>query len=219
MDVDVERLQSALLSEVAAAPDLQALEQLRVGALGKKGRITGLTKSLGGLDPEARRAAGQRYNQLKDAVSEAIALRKADARDRGPRCPAAERAGRRDPAGASGAGRPRASREPGHRGDHRDLRRDGLFGRRGARRRGRLQELRGAQHPARAPGAADAGHLLSGGRAGRRAAAAAHPHLARADPHHAGRPAALPRDRPRPHLSARPRHDAHADVPPGRGPA
>ena len=66
-----------MLSEVAAAPDLQALEQLRVGALGKKGRITGLTKSLGGLDPEARRAAGQRYNQLKDAVSEAIALRKA----------------------------------------------------------------------------------------------------------------------------------------------
>jgi phenylalanyl-tRNA synthetase alpha chain len=78
MDVDVERLQSALLSEVAAAPDLPALEQVRVGALGKKGRITDLTKSLGRLDPEARRAAGQRYNQLKDAVSDAIALRKGE---------------------------------------------------------------------------------------------------------------------------------------------
>jgi len=77
MDVDVEQLQSTLLSEVAAAPDLPALEQLRVGALGKKGRITALTKSLGDLDPESRRAAGQRYNQLKEAVAEAIGGRKA----------------------------------------------------------------------------------------------------------------------------------------------
>jgi phenylalanyl-tRNA synthetase alpha chain len=77
MDVDVEQLQSALLSEVAAAPDLPALEQLRVAALGKKGRITSLTKSLGSLDADARRAAGQRYNVLKDAVADAIAGRKA----------------------------------------------------------------------------------------------------------------------------------------------
>jgi phenylalanyl-tRNA synthetase alpha chain len=76
-DVDVERLQSVLLSEVAAAPDLPALEQLRVTALGKKGRITSLTKSLAGLDADARRAAGQRYNQLKDAVTLAIGARKA----------------------------------------------------------------------------------------------------------------------------------------------
>jgi phenylalanyl-tRNA synthetase alpha chain len=76
MDVDVDQLQSGLLGEVAAAPDLPALEQLRVGALGKKGRITELTKSLGGLDPDARRAAGQRYNQLKTAITDAIAERK-----------------------------------------------------------------------------------------------------------------------------------------------
>jgi phenylalanyl-tRNA synthetase alpha chain len=77
MDVDVDRLEHALLSEVGEAPDLRALEQVRVAALGKKGRITDLTKSLGTLDPEARRAAGQRYNQLKQAVADAIAARRA----------------------------------------------------------------------------------------------------------------------------------------------
>jgi phenylalanyl-tRNA synthetase alpha chain len=77
MDVDVDRLERALLAEVAEAADLRALEQIRVGALGRKGQITELTKSLGALEPEARRAAGQRYNQLKQAVAEAIATRKA----------------------------------------------------------------------------------------------------------------------------------------------
>ncbi len=76
MDVDVDRLEGALLARVAEASDVEALEQVRVSALGKKGQITSLTKSLGALDPEARRAAGQRYNRLKDAVADAIAARK-----------------------------------------------------------------------------------------------------------------------------------------------
>ena len=38
MDMDVERLQNALLNEVAAARDLAALDEVRVSALGKKGR-------------------------------------------------------------------------------------------------------------------------------------------------------------------------------------
>ena len=64
MDIDVDRLQSALLCEVAEAPDLPVLDQVRVSALGKKGRITNLTKSLGQLEPEARRETGARYNEL-----------------------------------------------------------------------------------------------------------------------------------------------------------
>jgi phenylalanyl-tRNA synthetase alpha chain len=78
VDTDVDRLQSALLSEVAAASDLAALDDVRVSALGKKGRITGLTKSLGQLDPEARRDVGARYNQLKRTVADAIAARRAE---------------------------------------------------------------------------------------------------------------------------------------------
>jgi phenylalanyl-tRNA synthetase alpha chain len=78
VDDDVDRLQEQLLAQVRAAADPAALEQLRVAVLGRKGTITNLTKSLGQLEPEARRAAGQHYNALKDAVSEALAARKAE---------------------------------------------------------------------------------------------------------------------------------------------
>jgi phenylalanyl-tRNA synthetase alpha chain len=76
-ELDVDRLQEELLAEVQAAADLSALEQVRVSALGRKGRITSLTKSLGELDPEARRDAGQRYNQLKETVASALSGRRA----------------------------------------------------------------------------------------------------------------------------------------------
>jgi len=75
-EVDIDRLEAELLSNVDVADQLETLEQIRVSALGKKGQITALTKTLGQLDPEARRAAGQRYNQVKQAVAEAIATRR-----------------------------------------------------------------------------------------------------------------------------------------------
>jgi phenylalanyl-tRNA synthetase alpha chain len=78
IEIDAERLQSVLLGEVAEAPDLFALEEVRVSALGKKGRITSLTKSLGQLEPEARRATGARYNELKRTIADAIAARRAE---------------------------------------------------------------------------------------------------------------------------------------------
>jgi phenylalanyl-tRNA synthetase alpha chain len=65
-----------LLSQIAAAPDLQALEQLRVAALGKSGSITALLKSLGTMDPEARAAEGPKIHALREAVSSAIAERR-----------------------------------------------------------------------------------------------------------------------------------------------
>ncbi len=54
----------------------RALEELRVGALGKKGRVTELVKRLGALPPEQRRDAGQAFNALKREVEEALALRR-----------------------------------------------------------------------------------------------------------------------------------------------
>ncbi|MBC7135896.1 phenylalanine--tRNA ligase subunit alpha [Oceanibaculum nanhaiense] len=73
---DLNRLRDELLAEVGQATDLEALDRARVAALGKKGRITELMKQLGGLDPDARRQAGQDLNQVKDAVAEAIEQRK-----------------------------------------------------------------------------------------------------------------------------------------------
>ncbi len=75
---DLEQLRSKLIDQVAQAGDMDALESLRVRALGKKGEVTRLMKTLGGLEPEARKAAGQALNQVKDAVATAIEARKAD---------------------------------------------------------------------------------------------------------------------------------------------
>ena len=74
---NIEDLKRELMQAVEQAPDLAALDAVRVAALGKKGRITGLMKTLGGLDPEARRAAGQALNAVKDEVAAAIEARKA----------------------------------------------------------------------------------------------------------------------------------------------
>ncbi|MDH3970509.1 MAG: phenylalanine--tRNA ligase subunit alpha, partial [Rhodospirillales bacterium] len=78
---DLAEVQSELIEQVAAAGDLTALESIRVAALGKKGRITGLMKTLGGLEPEARKAAGQALNAAKEAVAEAIEERKLGLQD------------------------------------------------------------------------------------------------------------------------------------------
>ncbi|MGB0747569.1 MAG: phenylalanine--tRNA ligase subunit alpha [Magnetospiraceae bacterium] len=73
---DVDQLKSALLAEIAEAADPKALEDLRIAALGKKGRITDMMKTLGGLDPEARKATGQALNALKSDIAAALDARK-----------------------------------------------------------------------------------------------------------------------------------------------
>jgi phenylalanyl-tRNA synthetase alpha chain len=75
---DLDHLKSSLMDEIAAAGDPGALEAVRVRVLGKKGAVTQRMKTLGGLEPEARKAAGQALNALKDALASAIETRKAE---------------------------------------------------------------------------------------------------------------------------------------------
>jgi phenylalanyl-tRNA synthetase alpha chain len=74
----MDALKTELLGRVAAASDLAALEEVRVGALGKKGRITEEMKTLGALSPDERKARGQALNEVKDAVAAAIEARRAE---------------------------------------------------------------------------------------------------------------------------------------------
>ncbi|TMJ15641.1 MAG: phenylalanine--tRNA ligase subunit alpha [Alphaproteobacteria bacterium] len=67
----------ASIDRIKAAPDLQALEAERVSALGKQGAITQLLKTLGAMTPEQRQAEGPRIHALREAVTDAIAARKA----------------------------------------------------------------------------------------------------------------------------------------------
>jgi phenylalanyl-tRNA synthetase alpha chain len=72
-----DQLRDALLQDVEAANSTEALEELRISALGKKGRITELMKGLGQMAQEERKAAGQALNVLKGEVSSAIDTKKA----------------------------------------------------------------------------------------------------------------------------------------------
>ena len=78
---DIEQLTQSALADIRAAASLDALEAQRVSLLGKSGSITGLLKQLGGLPAEQRKAAGEHINRAKDAVAEAIAVRKAALED------------------------------------------------------------------------------------------------------------------------------------------
>ena len=75
---DIPSLQSDILAEIAAAHDEAALEAVRVAALGKKGRVSELLKTLGGMSPEERKVQGPLLNGLRDRVTAAIAARKAE---------------------------------------------------------------------------------------------------------------------------------------------
>jgi phenylalanyl-tRNA synthetase alpha chain len=71
----LENLQSLLQSardEIEARTDLQALEEIRVRLLGKKGEITALLKSLGAMEHEARKQAGAQINQAKELVTKLL---------------------------------------------------------------------------------------------------------------------------------------------------
>jgi len=75
---DLEALRTELTAAVAEAASSDALEALRVDALGKKGRVTQLMKGLGAMDPDERKAAGQALNALKTEIADAIDARKQD---------------------------------------------------------------------------------------------------------------------------------------------
>jgi phenylalanyl-tRNA synthetase alpha chain len=76
MSDDLSALKDELTAAADGAADLAALEEVRVRALGKKGAITERMKGLGSMDPDARKAAGQALNAIRDAVNAAIEARK-----------------------------------------------------------------------------------------------------------------------------------------------
>jgi phenylalanyl-tRNA synthetase alpha chain len=75
---DLNAIVEQTLSEVARAADAGALEQIRVRVLGKSGVITEQLKSLGTMPPADRPKAGQRINEAKQALGEAIQKRRGE---------------------------------------------------------------------------------------------------------------------------------------------
>ena len=73
---DLDHMRDNLLAAIDASGGLDALDTVRVGALGKQGSVTGLLKTLGGMSPEERQAQGPRIHALREAVTVALADKK-----------------------------------------------------------------------------------------------------------------------------------------------
>ncbi|AKX43932.1 hypothetical protein AKN87_01500 [Thiopseudomonas alkaliphila] len=74
---NLDALVAQAITAVNNSQDTQAVEQLRVQYLGKKGEITQLMKQLGGLSAEERPKAGALINEAKEQVQSALNQRKA----------------------------------------------------------------------------------------------------------------------------------------------
>ena len=76
MSNNLDKLIAEAQARIAACGTLAALDEARVHYLGKKGVLTEQLKALGALSPTERASAGQRVNAAKQALSEALDVRK-----------------------------------------------------------------------------------------------------------------------------------------------
>jgi len=76
-DTDLDQMRDHMLTAIQASSGLDALDAVRVEALGKQGRVTALLKTLGKMTPEERQVKGPAINGLREALTDAVAARKA----------------------------------------------------------------------------------------------------------------------------------------------
>ena len=72
MEQELQRIKEEALSAIKSASDEQALHDVRVKYLGKKGEVTALLKGLGKLSPEERPKMGALVNSVRQALEEEI---------------------------------------------------------------------------------------------------------------------------------------------------
>lgn len=73
--MNAAELKADLTQKIEAANDLGQLDEVRVNALGKKGAITELMKSLGKMTPEERKTEGAALNIMKDEIAAKLEAR------------------------------------------------------------------------------------------------------------------------------------------------
>jgi phenylalanyl-tRNA synthetase alpha chain len=76
--VDVEALGADAERAIRAAGSTKELDEVETAVLGKRSALSGAHRTLGGLDPDARRAVGQRLNELRDRLGELAAEHRAE---------------------------------------------------------------------------------------------------------------------------------------------
>ena len=68
MEQELQRIKEVALAAIKSANDAQALQDVRVKYLGKKGEVTALLKGLGKLSPEERPKMGALVNEVRQAL-------------------------------------------------------------------------------------------------------------------------------------------------------
>jgi phenylalanyl-tRNA synthetase alpha chain len=71
----VNELRQEFAAKLRTVADAQELESIRVEFLGKKGSVTDLLKGMKALSGEERKSFGQRVNELKTEISDAITVK------------------------------------------------------------------------------------------------------------------------------------------------
>ena len=74
---ELDLLTSNALTAIQQSETIAQLETLRVETLGKKGSLTNVLKTLGSLEPEARKKTGQAVNAAKQEIQAAIGKKNA----------------------------------------------------------------------------------------------------------------------------------------------
>lgn len=75
---DIATLQTDLMGAIDSADTLDSLEAVRIAALGKQGSVSALLKTMGSMSPEERQTQGPIINGLRESITSALALKKAD---------------------------------------------------------------------------------------------------------------------------------------------
>jgi phenylalanyl-tRNA synthetase alpha chain len=77
-DPDLDAIVAAGRRAIADAADLEALREAEQAHLSRRSPLGEVQRSLGGLDPDARRALGQRVNQARATLAAELAARRGD---------------------------------------------------------------------------------------------------------------------------------------------
>jgi len=77
LDQTISELRDAALKALESAATLEAVEAVRVEALGRKGKLAEVSKSFGKLSPEERAQTGKLLNAVKEELETRLEARKA----------------------------------------------------------------------------------------------------------------------------------------------
>jgi len=76
MELEPTDIRAAAIAAIQAADSVDAIEEIRIKYLGRKGSLTLLLRSLGNIPAEQRAAAGKRANEFKNEIESALEQKK-----------------------------------------------------------------------------------------------------------------------------------------------